>query len=879
MLDKHYDPKEFEKRWYEYWEKNGLMNADINPNKEPFTIVIPPPNVTAQLHIGQALDFTLQDIVIRFKRMQGYEALWLPGEDHAGIATQYVVERKLASEGKSKEEIGREKFIEAVWEWVREYRKRIREQLKALGSSCDWRRERFTLDEGLSKAVTKVFVELYKRGLVYRGDYIVNWCPRCGTVLSNDEVEYEDVKGSLYYIRYPIKDSNDHIVIATTRPETMLADTGVAFHPSDERYKRYEGKYAILPLVGRELPIFSDKYVDPSFGTGALKVTPGHDPNDFLLGQRHGLRIINLLDSDGRINENGGEFKGLTVKEAREKVVEALKSKGYLIDVKDYVHSVGHCYRCHTEIEPVVSKQWFVRMKPLAERAMKVVKEGKIKFYPPRWEKVYFNWLENIRDWCISRQLWWGHRIPAWYCRDCGHITVSEDKVQRCEKCGSTNIYQDEDVLDTWFSSALWPFSTLGWPEKTPELEYFYPTSLLVTGFDILFFWVARMIMQGLEFMDEEPFKDVYLHQLVLDKYGRKMSKSLGNGIDPLDVINKYGADALRFTFASLAAQGRDIILDEKRIEDNKFFANKIWNSARFTLMNTEDLDRTFVPKREDLELADRWILSRLHRTISIVTQHLSVYEFSDAAKALYQFVWSEFCDWYIECSKIRLYGKDENKRRVAQYVLFNSLETILRLLHPFMPFITEEIWQNFDMPIRSVMIAKWPIPDSSFIDEEAEGKMQKVIRIIKTIRNIKSELNIPLKVKVDAVLSPKNYTIASLLNSKMEVISALAGVVPKDSSEEDSRAKASGIVDEEIEVSLLLNEDIDLSYERKRLNKRLAKLSKEIEFFERRLKNEKFIENAPKDVVDEVKQKLKSYDSQYKRVKYILESLKEGIS
>ncbi len=876
MLDKHYNPGEFEKKWYEYWEKNGFMNADINPDKKPFTIVIPPPNVTAQLHIGQALDFTLQDIVIRFKRMQGYEALWLPGEDHAGIATQYVVEKKIVSEGKSKEKLGREEFIKVVWEWVKEYRQRIREQLKAIGSSCDWRRERFTLDEGLSKAVTKVFVELYKKGLVYRGDYIVNWCPRCGTVLSNDEVEYEDVKGNLYYIRYPIKDSNDHVVIATTRPETMLADTGVAFHPSDERYKRYEGKSAILPLVGRELPIFSDKYVDPSFGTGALKVTPGHDPNDFLLGQRHGLKTINLLDPNGRINENGGEFKGLTIKEAREKVIEALKSRGYLLDVKEYVHSVGHCYRCHTEIEPIVSKQWFVKMKPLAEKAMKVVREGKIKFYPSRWEKVYFNWLENIRDWCISRQLWWGHRIPAWYCKDCGHITVSEDKVQRCEKCGSTNIYQDEDVLDTWFSSALWPFSTLGWPEKTPELEYFYPTSLLVTGFDILFFWVARMIMQGLEFMDEIPFGDVYLHQLVLDRYGRKMSKSLGNGIDPLDVINKYGTDALRFTFASLAAQGRDIIMDEKRIVDNKFFANKIWNSARFTLMNTKDMDRTFVPEEDELELADKWILSRLQRTISTVTLNLDRYEFSNAAKALYQFIWSEFCDWYIECSKIRLYGKDKGKKRVAQYVLFNSLEIILRLLHPFMPFITEEIWQNFDMPIESVMIAKWPSADPSFINEGIEEKMQRVINVIKTIRNIKSELNIPLKVKVDAVLNLKNDTIASLLNSKVEMISALAGVVLRDSSEEDSRAKASGIVDNEIEVSVLLEEGTNLEYERNRLNKKLTKLRSDIGHFEKQLENERFIRSAPEDVVDDARKKLKNYEIQYEKVKYMLESMQK---
>jgi len=611
-LSTRYNPAEIETKWYRYWEEKGYFTP--KGVGEKFSIVIPPPNITGRIHMGHALNITLQDIVVRYKRMKGYDVLWVPGEDHAGIATQNAVEKfLLQTQGKTREEIGREKFLEITWEWANKYRREIREQIKALGASVDWTRERFTLDEGLSRAVRKVFVELYRKGLIYRGKYIVNWCPRCKTVLSDEEVEHKEHKSKLYYVKYPVKDSDEYIVVATTRPETMLGDTAVAVHPEDERYKNFVGKTLILPLVGREIPVVADKYVDPKFGTGAVKVTPAHDPNDYLIAQRHNLPMIEIFDDNARINENGGKYKGLDRYEAREKIVKDLEEQGFLVKIEDYTHSVGHCYRCDTVIEPKLSDQWFVSTKPLAKRAIEAVENGEIRFFPERWTKVYLNWMYEIRDWCISRQLWWGHRIPVWYCQDCGHLNVSEEDVEKCEKCGSTNLKQDEDVLDTWFSSALWPFSTLGWPEETEDLKRYYPTDLLVTGFDIIFFWVARMIMMGYEFMNDKPFSHVYIHQLVRDKYGRKMSKSLGNGIDPLEVIDEYGADPMRFTLAILAAQGRDIKLDPRYFDAYKKFANKIWNATRFVLMNLEDYKE--VPL-ENLKTVDKWILTRLNKTV-----------------------------------------------------------------------------------------------------------------------------------------------------------------------------------------------------------------------------------------------------------------------
>jgi valyl-tRNA synthetase len=856
-----YDPANIETKWYKFWLEKGYFTPKTDGPK--YSIVIPPPNITGKIHMGHALNITLQDILVRFKRMNGFKTLWVPGEDHAGIATQTAVEKAIEKEGKKREELGREKFLEIVWDWANTYRNTIKNQIMAIGASVDWTRERFTLDEGLSKAVKKVFVSLYKKGLIYKGKYIVNWCPRCKTVLSDEEVEYEEHDGKLYYIKYPFADGNGEIIIATTRPETMLGDTAIAVSPSDERYKELIGKEVIVPLVGRKIKIIADMHADPEFGTGALKVTPAHDPNDYLIGQRHNLEFINIFNDDMTINENGGKYKGLDRYQAREKIVEDLEKEGYLVKIEDIKHSVGHCYRCNTVIEPMLMDQWFVKMKPLAEKAIEAVEKGEVKFYPDRWKKVYLNWMYEIRDWCISRQLWWGHRIPIWYCQDCGHINVSEEEVKKCEKCGSTNLKQEEDVLDTWFSSALWPFSTLGWPENTSDLKEFYPTDVLVTGFDIIFFWVARMVMMGYEFMGKKPFNDVYIHQLVRDKFGRKMSKSLGNGIDPLEVIQEYGADPMRFTLALLAAQGRDIKLDIKNIDTSKKFANKIWNATRFIIMNLEDYKE--IPL-ENLNLSDKWILSRLQKTIKNVTNAIEQYEFNLAAREIYNFFWDEFCDWYIEVSKPRL--KTEEKHLV-QNVLVTVLDNSLKLLHPFMPFITEELWQKLPTSGESITVSEWPKVNDKLIDNISEKRFSLLMNIIKGIRNVKAEINIPQSQKVN-ISSNHDFTEEEKL-----YIRTLGNVENIKISDQKPEKSASAFVNNELEVYVELGNLIDIETEINRLNKKIEKLEKDAQKFRIKLSNKKFLEGAPEEIVEEAKEKLANIEEQIKKIKNIITSLK----
>jgi valyl-tRNA synthetase len=856
-----YDPANIETKWYKFWLEKGYFTPKTDGPK--YSIVIPPPNITGKIHMGHALNITLQDILVRFKRMNGFKTLWVPGEDHAGIATQTAVEKAIEKEGKKREELGREKFLEIVWDWANTYRNTIKNQIMAIGASVDWTRERFTLDEGLSKAVKKVFVSLYKKGLIYKGKYIVNWCPRCKTVLSDEEVEYEEHDGKLYYIKYPFADGNGEIIIATTRPETMLGDTAIAVSPSDERYKELIGKEVIVPLVGRKIKIIADMHADPEFGTGALKVTPAHDPNDYLIGQRHNLEFINIFKDDMTINENGGKYKGLDRYQVREKIVEDLEKEGYLVKIEDIKHSVGHCYRCNTVIEPMLMDQWFVKMKPLAEKAIEAVEKGEVKFYPDRWKKVYLNWMYEIRDWCISRQLWWGHRIPIWYCQDCGHINVSEEEVKKCEKCGSTNLKQEEDVLDTWFSSALWPFSTLGWPENTSDLKEFYPTDVLVTGFDIIFFWVARMVMMGYEFMGKKPFNDVYIHQLVRDKFGRKMSKSLGNGIDPLEVIQEYGADPMRFTLALLAAQGRDIKLDIKNIDTSKKFANKIWNATRFIIMNLEDYKE--IPL-ENLNLSDKWILSRLQKTIKNVTNAIEQYEFNLAAREIYNFFWDEFCDWYIEVSKPRL--KTEEKHLV-QNVLVTVLDNSLKLLHPFMPFITEELWQKLPTSGESITVSEWPKVNDKLIDNISEKRFSLLMNIIKGIRNVKAEINIPQSQKVN-ISSNHDFTEEEKL-----YIRTLGNVENIKISDQKPEKSASAFVNNELEVYVELGNLIDIETEINRLNKKIEKLEKDAQKFRIKLSNKKFLEGAPEEIVEEAKEKLANIEEQIKKIKNIITSLK----
>ncbi len=860
-LSAAFDPTEIEKKWYKIWEDEKCFHADENDKKDPYCIVIPPPNVTGTLHMGHALNNTLQDILVRWQRMQGKSVLWMPGMDHAGIATQNVVERLLAKDGISKNDLGREKFQKKVWEWKEHSGGQIKDQLKRLGASLDWERERFTLDEGLSKAVQKVFVTLYNEDLIYQGHRIINWCPRCETALSDIETEYKDLEGKLYHIKYPLAASDEFIVVATTRPETMLGDTGVAANPEDERNKHLIGKKVILPLMEREIPIFGDDYVDKEFGTGLVKVTPAHDPNDFEMGQRHNLKEINILTKDGIINENGGPYQGMDRFEARKKIINDLEAKGLLLKIDKHDHSVGHCYRCQTIIEPYYSKQWFVKIKPLAKEAIKAVKNGKTRFVPKNWEKTYFEWMNNIRDWCISRQLWWGHRIPAFYCQHCGHINVQLEDPLKCEKCSSSDLKQDPDVLDTWFSSALWPFSTLGWPEKTIELKKYYSTNVLVTGFDIIFFWVARMMMMGLKFMDDVPFKDVYIHALVRDEDGHKMSKSRGNVIDPIIMMDKYGTDAFRFTLAVFAAQGRDIILSEKRIEGYRAFSNKIWNATRYILMNLEENFTKKVIDPDKLEFFDKWILATLNKTIEQVDNALTEYKFNDAANIIYDFYWHQFCDWYLELTKPRLYNQEENSKsaETAMQVLYHILENSLKILHPFMPFITEEIWEKINKQgtQKRLIITAWPKinPDLNFTKECAETDIFK--EIIYKIRNIRGEMNLPPAKKANVVFKTDDQTIINILDRDKVYFQNLAKIeeLTIDANYQSGKTDAAAII-KNAEIFIPLEGLIDFDLEKARIQKELAKIEKELTKINGKLNNQNFIDKAPEEIIQKEKQK-----------------------
>lgn len=871
-IGKRYTPHELENKWYKIWQDKRAFEPN-NKGKESFTIVIPPPNITGKLHVGHALNITLQDILTRYYRMKGYDTLWLPGEDHAGIATQHVVEKHLrATEGKRREEYDREDFVGRVWDWANEYRDHIREQIKGLGASVDWSRERFTLDEGLNEAVNKVFVQLYNEGLIYRGKYIVNWCPSCGTVLADDEVEHEDENGHLWNIKYPIKDEDDFIVIATTRPETMLGDVAVAVHPSDERNKDKIGKKVILPLIGREIEIIADPYVDPEFGTGFVKITPAHDPNDYQIGIRHDLEQIQIMDEHAKINENGGIYKGLDRYEARKKIVQDLEEQGYLVEIQDHKHAVGHCYRCNTTVEPFLMDQWFVKVKPLAEEAIKAVENNDINFYPERYKKVYLNWMNEIRDWCISRQLWWGHRIPVWYCDDCGEINVSEKAPDKCQKCGSKNLTQDSDVLDTWFSSALWPFSTLGWPNKTEDVERFYPTTTLITAFDIIFFWVARMIMMGEKFMDNKPFSNVYITPLVRDKKGRKMSKSLGNGIDPLEIIKEFGADPLRFTLAILAAQGRDIKLDNKSFEPYSKFANKIWNATRFALLNLKDFEKLDNMAFEQLKVEDKWILTRMNRTIKIVDKALETFNFNHGAKAIYDFVWSELCDWYIESVKPRLFSEGEDKK-IAQNVILHVFDNALRLLHPFMPYVSEELWQALPIEKEELLITShWPEYDEETVFENDENLYIKIMESVRGIRNVKAEMNIPSSKKTDMMY--KELKDSSWIDLNKNLIKNLANIdnINKVSIKPDKSGTA--FVDENVEVYVPLGELIDVDAEKERLTKKIDKLELEVQKMNKKLSNKNFVEKADPEVVEDAKRRLEEGQYQLGKVKKLYEEL-----
>jgi len=864
-LSTRYSPSELEKKWYSRWKEGGYFEP--RGTGEPFTIMIPPPNITAPLHMGHALNLVIQDFIIRFKRMKGFRALWVPGEDHAGIATQNAVEKDLAKKGTNRKEMGREKFLETTWDWAKEYRQRIREQIEAMGCSVDWSRERFTMDDGLSEAVRKAFVDLYKEGLIYRGKYIVNWCPRCSTVLSDEEVEHEDEKGAFYHIKYPIKGGEEFVVIATTRPETMLADTAVAVYPSDERYSDLTGKTVILPLMEREIPIIQDRYVDPSFGTGALKVTPAHDPNDFQIGLRHGLEVIEVIDKDAKINENGGKYRGLDRYEARKQVVKDLEEQGFLIKVEPMVHAVGRCYRCDTVVEPSLSDQWYVKVGPLAERAIAAVENGEVVFFPETWKKVYLNWMREIRDWCISRQLWWGHRVPVWYCDDCNEVIVEENDPSVCPKCGSRKLRQDEDVLDTWFSSQLWPFTTLGWPETTPDLETFYPTSVLVTAFDIIFFWVARMIMAGYHFIGDRPFDHVYITRLIRDKNGRKMSKSLGNGIDPLDVIKEHGTDAMRFTLAVLAAQNHDIKLDVKFFDTYKKFANKIWNAARFALLNMEGFEEIDL-RKEKLAIEDRWILSRLARSVKTVEESIDSYDFPSAAKTIYSFFWNEFCDWYIESIKPRLNGGGRD-RTIAQNVLVRILDSSLRMLHPFMPYITEELWQRLPDSKGLLIASEWPEFDESDFDVSSENEFSKIMEMVRGIRNVKAEMNIPPSSRTDV------YYLGERIDTEiLKLVSNLSNSGELIARSEKASGSVSAWGDSGNTLYVVLGE-IDTIAEIERLEGKLEKERSDLARTKSKLENKSFVDNAPEEVVNENKERLIISQDNIRRIEKIIEDLK----
>ncbi len=843
-LEKVYNPQEFEDRIYDFWLKGRYFHSEPDENKQPFTIVIPPPNVTGQLHMGHALDETLQDILIRYKRMQGFNALWIPGTDHAGIATQIKVEEVLRKEeGLTRYDLGREKFLERVWDWKKMYGDRIINQLKKLGSSCDWDRERFTMDEGCSKAVKEVFVNLYEKGLIYKGNRIINWCPNCTTALSDAEVEYEEQPGHFWHIRYPVKDSDEYVTIATTRPETLLGDSAVAVHPEDERYTHLVGKMLILPLVGREIPVVADEYVDKEFGTGCVKITPCHDPNDFEVGKRHNLEEILVLDGNAKINANGGKYEGMDRYEARKQIVKDLEEGGFLVKIEDHTHNVGTCYRCGCTVEPMASSQWFVKMQPLADKSIKEVKAGETQFVPDRFSKTYLHWMENVHDWCISRQLWWGHRIPAYYCDACGEMVVSKEDVHTCPKCGAP-MRQEEDVLDTWFSSALWPFSTLGWPEKTPELDYYYPTSVLVTGYDIIFFWVARMIFSGLEQMGEVPFKHVLIHGLVRDSQGRKMSKSLGNGIDPLEVIKEFGADALRFTLATGNAPGNDMRYYPERVESSRNFANKVWNAARFILMNLKEEDLSF--KAENLKPEDEWILTRYNEVVRDVTDNLDKFEIGLALQKVYDFIWDLFCDWYIELVKPRLYAGGEESAS-AQRVLLYVFSGALKMLHPFMPFITEEIWQALPVEEEAIVAARFPVYDSKLCFREGADKMEHIMETIKAIRNRRAEMNVPHSRKASLYIETAH---AEWFEGAESFYQKLAGadqvLINQPAPEGTVKLVCNGA-----SLYIPFAELVDIEGEITRLTKELEKAKGELARVEGKLSNQGFIAKAPAALVE----------------------------
>ena len=879
-LSKQYNPKETESKWYETWEKNNLFTASVNPDKKPYTIVIPPPNVTGILHMGHALNNTIQDILIRYKKMQGFQTLWMPGTDHAGIATQNVVEKSLAKEGLKRQDLGRDKFIARVWEWREKYGSTIIHQLKKLGSSCDWSRLRFTMDSDYSTAVTEVFVRLYEKKLIYQGNYIINWCPRCQTALSDEEASHQDLAGHLYYLKYPLKDNpQEFITVATTRPETMLGDTAVAVNPKDKRYKQYIGKILILPLVGRQIKIIADSLVDMQFGTGAVKVTPAHDPNDYSLGKKHGLEFINVMAPDGSMNHLAQKYSGLDRFKARELILEDLKSAGCLEKIDPHTLSAGHCYRCHTIVEPYLSKQWFVKTKPLAKPAIEAVKKGKIKFYPPRWTKVYLNWMENIQDWCISRQIWWGHRIPVYYCKNCNAknekegIIVARLKPLKCPKCGGANLVQDEDVLDTWFSSWLWPFATFYWPKESADLKYFYPTQTLVTAPEIIFFWVARMIMAGYEFRQQIPFKDVYIHGTVRDSQGKKMSKSLGNVIDPLEIIAEYGTDALRFSLVSITSQGQDVFLSKERFEQGRNFANKIWNASRFILMNLKaeevNVDLCVFFKAADLDIVNRWILSRFYSTLGEVEKELDNYRFNEAANSLYAFFWHEFCDWYLELIK------PQNNNKETQVVMCKMLEKTLRLIHPFMPFISEEIWQRLPKAKDSISQQKWPHMQSELINLKVEKQMQIAFDIINTIRNMRAELEVNPASFIDIKIAFADKTeekSTQILFSYIKNLAKINNLSVVDKYVPQSNQYA--VVFKNMHIIMPLSGLVDVLEQLKKVQIKIDKVQLDIRNKELMLANKNFTGRAPKEIVDAEKAKLTEMQAQMIK----LEAIKNGL-
>ena len=854
-LPKVYEPQQVENKIYSMWEQNGYFRPNRGTDAKPFTIVMPPPNVTGQLHMGHAMDATLQDTLIRFKRMQGYNALWVPGVDHAGIATQIKVEEELRKEGLTRYDLGREKFLERVWDWKHKYGNRIVEQQKKLGASCDWDRARFTMDEGCSNAVREVFVSLYEKGLIYKGSRIINWCPHCVTALSDAEVEYVDKPGHLWHIRYPLTDGSGDVVVATTRPETMLGDTGVCVNPNDERYTSIVGKTVTLPLVNKQIPIVADDYAEMDFGTGCVKMTPAHDPNDFEVGLRHNLEVIRVLDDNGVVNAYGGKYEGMDRYEARKAIVADLEEQGYLVKIDDHAHNVGTCYRCHNDVEPIISAQWFVKMKPLAEEAIRVVKEGETKFVPDRFSKTYLNWMENVRDWCISRQLWWGHQIPAWTCEECGHITVSRQDACKCEKCGSTKIERDPDVLDTWFSSALWPFETLGWPEKTPDLDYFYPTDVLVTGYDIIFFWVARMIFSGCEHTGKTPFHTVLIHGLVRDDKGRKMSKSLGNGIDPLDMIEKYGCDALRMNMVTGNSPGNDMRFYVERCEAMRNFANKLWNASRYVLMNLGEDAVNQLPAANELTTADKWVLSKLNKLIAEVTENLEKYELGVAVQKVYDFLWDTYCDWYIELTKARLYSEDEQQKQSALQVLVYVLDQTLRLLHPFMPFITEEIWQTLPHEGDALIVADWPVYREDLAFKAEEDLMESVMNAIRAIRNRRAEMNVP----------PSKKAALYVVSSKPQVFAEGEGFIQRLAYADQvilldkEPENIDGMVcctTADAKLFIPMGQLVDVAKELERIEKELDKARKNLSAIEGKLSNEKFTARAPEAVVNAEREK-----------------------